>query len=50
MDKSTLEIFVNDGEKVMSSRIYNTDSDVFFELTSIENVKLQRFDFYEFER
>lgn len=49
MDKSTLEIFVNDGEQVMSSRIYNKDTNVYFQLRELNNVKIKKYDFYEFE-
>lgn len=49
MDKSTLEVFINDGRHVMSSRVYNTDKIVGFEISEMINCELVKYDYHSYE-
>lgn len=49
MDQSTLEIFINDGRYVMSSRVYNEEKEVGFVLKESDGIEIKAYQYYSFE-
>lgn len=49
MDESTVEIFINNGEKVMSARVYNEEDQAGFYIKTMTNCALETYCYYDYE-